>query len=47
VVKNYPTTTHARTIEYRVASRDSLNKVFTSASNCLRTGRGSELAITE
>jgi hypothetical protein len=47
VVKNYPSTTHSKTIEYRLADRDGLNKVFSSASKCLRTGRGDELAITE
>ncbi len=31
VVKNYPTTTHAHTIEYRVASRQQVEKLFESA----------------
>ena len=30
VIKNYPMTTHARTIEYRVASKESLQKLFDS-----------------
>jgi hypothetical protein len=47
VVKSYPTTTHARTVEYRVASKDSLNKVFTSASKCLRTGKPDEVSVSE
>ena len=47
VVKSYPTTTHQRTVEYRVAGKDSLNKIFSSASRALRTGRGDELSITE
>jgi len=28
VVKNYPTTTHARTVEYRLTSKESLTKLF-------------------
>lgn len=28
VAKSYPTTTHARTIEYRLASKESLQKLF-------------------
>ncbi len=47
VVKSYPMTTHARTVEYRVASKDSLEKVFTSASKCLRTGKPDEVTISE
>lgn len=31
VVKNYPTTTHAHTVEYRLNSRESLQKLFESA----------------
>lgn len=47
VVKSYPTTTHQRTVEYRVAGKDSLNKIFSSASKALRTGRGDELSISD
>lgn len=47
VVKSYPTTTHQRTIEYRVVGKDSLNKIFASASKCLRQNRGEELTISE
>ena len=39
VVKSYPTTTHARTIEYRVSSKDSLTQIFTSAANSQATGK--------
>jgi len=38
VVKNYPTTTHAHTIEYRVDSKDDLEKIFASAELAFRTG---------
>ena len=47
VRKTYPTTTHARTVEYRVSSKESLNKVFSSASRCLRTGREDEVKISD
>jgi hypothetical protein len=47
VVKSYPVTTHARTVEYRVADRESLNKIFASASRCLTTGRPEEVNISE
>lgn len=39
VVKNYPTTTHARTIEYRLESAEALKKLFNSADNAFRFGR--------
>jgi len=31
VVKNYPTSTHAHTVEFRLSSKDSLRKLFDSA----------------
>lgn len=33
VVKNYPTTTHAHTVEYRLAGRDVLKKLFDSVKD--------------
>ena len=47
VVKSYPTTTHARTVEYRVGSMDSLNKIFSSASNSLTSGKPGEATISD
>ena len=47
VVKSYPTTTHARTIEFRVSSKDSLVKIFTSAANCQATGKPDKVAVSE
>ncbi len=47
VRKTYPNTTHAKTVEYRVASRESLSKIFSSASQCLRTGREDEVKISD
>lgn len=40
VSKNYPTTTHAHTIEYRVKTLDELNTVYRSLSNALQRGKG-------
>lgn len=39
VVKNYPTTTHARTIEYRVTDKATLTKLYESAESALRLNR--------
>ena len=47
VVKSYPTTTHARTVEYRLANKDSLNKIFASASKSLRSGKPDEVSVKE
>lgn len=41
VVKNYPTTTHSHTIEYRVADKDTLTRLYTSAESSLRLNRNS------
>jgi len=37
VIKNYPTSTHAHTIEYRVDTKDDLLKIFTNAEQAFRT----------
>lgn len=47
VVKSYPTTTHARTVEYRVANKDSLNKIFASATTAFTTGKPGETSVSE
>lgn len=39
VTKSYPTTTHAHTIEFRVASKDDLQKIFNSADLAMRQGK--------
>jgi hypothetical protein len=39
VVKNYPTTTHSHTIEYRLESKDQLDKLYKSASKAFREAR--------
>lgn len=39
VVKNYPTTTHARTVEYRLSSKEQLGQLFQSVQTSFRNGR--------
>jgi hypothetical protein len=45
VIKNYPTTTHARTVEYRLQSREELNKVFEVAEDAFRLQRARSVKI--
>jgi hypothetical protein len=47
VVKSYPVTTHARTVEYRVGSKDSLTKIFTSASNSQGNGKADTVTVSD
>ena len=47
VVKSYPTTTHARTVEFRVGDKDSLNKILTSASKSLATGKADTVTVSD
>jgi hypothetical protein len=39
VVKNYPVTTHAHTVEYRLSDRDAVNKLFKSVEEAWLNGR--------
>ena len=45
VIKNYPTTTHARTVEYRVESLEQLNKIYESAESAFRTQKDTRVTI--
>jgi len=47
VIKNYPTTTHAHTVEYRLDSLDDLQSLFNSADQAFRTGQNTQITITE
>ena len=47
VVKSYPVTTHARTVEYRVGSKDALTKIFTSASNSQANGKADTVTVSD
>jgi hypothetical protein len=45
VQKDYPLSTHAHTIEYRVESMDDLNRLYGSVKRSWLTGRGARFAI--
>jgi len=45
VMKNYPTTTHSHTIEYRVDSKDDLDKIFASAELAFRTFKATSYIV--
>lgn len=45
VIKSYPTTTHAHTIEYRVGNEDQLKQIFTSVQTAFESGQGSTLKL--
>jgi hypothetical protein len=45
VVKNYPATTHARTVEYRLQSREEINKVFAAAEEAFRMQKTKSVKI--
>ncbi|HKP45409.1 MAG TPA: hypothetical protein VJT50_02315 [Pyrinomonadaceae bacterium] len=47
VVKNYPTTTHTHTVEYRVSSEEQLKKIFESAESAFQTGRGGSFKLAD
>jgi hypothetical protein len=45
VVKNYPATTHAKTVEYRVQSRADLQKIFAAADEAFRMQKAGSVQI--
>jgi hypothetical protein len=45
VVKTYPGTTHARSIEYRVLSAQDLTALYDSVRNSWESGRGRKFAV--
>ncbi|MFT3992294.1 MAG: hypothetical protein QM680_12880 [Luteolibacter sp.] len=45
VVKKYPETTHARTIEYRLLSTSQLDTLFNGAKTAWQLGKGKKLTI--
>jgi hypothetical protein len=47
VVKNYPATTHARTVEYRVSHKEQLQQILASAQESFRQGRSGSIAVTD
>jgi len=40
VVKKYPDTTHARTVEYRLLSKEQLTSLYQSLQNAWQSGKG-------
>jgi hypothetical protein len=47
VVKNYPLTTHAHTVEYRLSSKDQIQKLFTSLNDTWRANTNANIKISE
>lgn len=45
VVKNYPTTTHAHTVEYRLETAEDLETLFKSVDQALRTGVNTQVSL--
>ena len=45
VVKNYPTTTHAHTVEFRLASKGDLQTLYQSVEQSWTTGKGVNFKI--
>lgn len=45
VIKSHPTTTHARTVEYRLVTKEQLQALFDSASTSFRTGKGADFSV--
>lgn len=45
VVKSYPTTTHSRTIEYRVEDKGTLSKLYESAESALRLNKNTVFEV--
>jgi hypothetical protein len=43
VVKNYPTTTHAHTVEYRLTTKENLQQLYQSLAQSWTTGKGANL----
>ena len=43
VIKSYPTTTHAHTVEYRLTSKENLQQLYASLEQAWMTGRGAAL----
>ncbi len=45
VIKNYPTTTHAHTVEYRLNSKSDLQSLYDSLEQSWTTGKGVNFQI--
>lgn len=47
VVKKYPETTHAKSIEYRLLNVSDLNALYSSVRNAWETGRGRQFTVKQ
>jgi hypothetical protein len=47
VVKKYPETTHARTIEYRISSEQELTTLYSSVRSAWESGRGRQFTAAK
>ncbi|MEM9400670.1 MAG: hypothetical protein AAF984_10715 [Verrucomicrobiota bacterium] len=47
VIKNYPQTTHAKTVEFRLADMDELDALYKSVVAAFRSGKGRSFKIVE
>lgn len=45
VIKNYPTSTHAHTIEFRINNKDNLEALFQSVNRSWMSGRGVKFTV--
>lgn len=45
VVKNYPTTTHAKTMEYRLANKANVDAIYTSVTRAWERGKGERVLV--
>lgn len=45
VQKNYPTTTHAKTIEYRIQERETLDRLYQSLTSAWTANRGRRFTV--
>jgi hypothetical protein len=43
VIKNYPSTTHAHTVEYRLSTKENLEQIYQSLEQSWTTGKGANL----
>jgi hypothetical protein len=44
-VKDYPATTHAHTVEYRIESKEKLQGLLKSLTDSLTSGRGDSFKL--
>ncbi|MGJ8677970.1 MAG: hypothetical protein ACSHX0_10670 [Akkermansiaceae bacterium] len=47
VTKNYPTTTHAKTVEFNISDEDNLNKLYDSVKSAWIKNSGKKFTIKE